>query len=303
MKNNFKIYVNKSISIGFFIIFIITSILIVYILRSYIFKNTSNLNSTNALTKSLVNVTVIPVVNTSKNTSVEHVPVIYNNQSSSTKQVAIPILMYHHIRNYTNPQDKLGENLSVSPQNFDLQMSNLKTKGYTSISFDQFIQNIKNKIALPNKSVIITFDDGYDNAYINAFPILKKYGLTGSFAIPTGLIGRNGYMTWSQIKKMKAQGQEFVAHTVSHANLTSISDTQLHYELSQSKKDLDQILNQNTQTIVYPYGKYNSKVIDETKKDGYLIGRTTNYGETFSIDNLFEMKIIREFNTPKLYLL
>jgi len=111
----------------------------------------------------------------------------------------VTILMYHYIRDYTDSSDPIGVNLSVSPNTFDQQMKWLKDHNYQSFGINEL-----DKIAQadPNvKPVIITFDDGYQDAYQNAFPILKKYGFKGVFYIIAGSVGDSAYMTWDQIKE------------------------------------------------------------------------------------------------------
>ncbi|MEI7603503.1 MAG: polysaccharide deacetylase family protein [bacterium] len=212
----------------------------------------------------------------------------------------MPILMYHHIRDYNNSKDPIGTGLSVSPANFERNIKELIASGYTTISFNELIQHVQKGAPLPTKPIIISFDDGYDNNYINAYPIMKKYNQKGSFAIITGYVGNPGYMSWDNIKELKNNGNEIISHTVSHADLSTLSEESLKNQLGQSKKDLDTILGQNTETLIYPCGKYNQLVEKIALESGYKLARTTKYGTEITKNNLFELSTVRMTNSSSL---
>lgn len=110
--------------------------------------------------------------------------------------------------------------------------------------------------ALPKKPVVISFDDGYEDAYAAALPLLKKYDFKGSFAIITGKVGTPDYMTWEHIKTLARGGMEILSHTISHSDLRLISDKKLEEELAGSKKILQDKLGVQIDGLVYPSGQY-----------------------------------------------
>lgn len=205
------------------------------------------------------------------------------------KNIKIQILAYHYIRDYINPKDEIGQNLSVSIQNFDRQMNELVVNGFTPISFDILQAYLVGSGTLPTNPIIISFDDGYIDAYTQALPILEKYHLTASFGIVIGFVGQPGYMDWNQIKLLKLFGNEIASHTISHADLTKLSDIDVNHELSNSKRILDAKLNQNTDVVIYPFGKYSDQIVNIAKSIGYTSARTTQYDNNASTLILYNL--------------
>jgi peptidoglycan/xylan/chitin deacetylase (PgdA/CDA1 family) len=115
--------------------------------------------------------------------------------------------------------------------------------------------------------VSITFDDGGEHQYNSFFPILEKYGLTGTFYVVTSWIGREGILNWNHLAKLYSCGNEIGSHTHTHRNLIGLSREALDFELYASLMSLRRF---DCKTLAYPYGGYNRQVIDYTKK--YYIG-------------------------------
>lgn len=206
--------------------------------------------------------------------------------SDTRNKVDVPILMYHHIRIYNNSEDKIGTNLSVSPENFKSQIDYLKSNGYTTISFSDLLNYPSKK--LPDKPVIITFDDGYNDAYTNAFSLLKQNGQIGVFYVISGFLGRPDFMTASQVKELSDNNMEIGSHTVDHPSLITLSPTKLSSELIESKNSLEAIISKPVTSFCYPSGKNNTTVDDAVKTAGYL-SATTTYS---AISNTSEDKYI-----------
>lgn len=114
---------------------------------------------------------------------------------------------------------------------------------------------------LPSAMITFAFDDGCQSTYDKAFPILEKYSYPATAFIITSFVGESGYMTIEQILDLADNGWEIGSHTVSHADLTEISDDQLNYELLESKKYLE-IFGLKVENFSSPYGKYDKRVIE-----------------------------------------
>ena len=194
---------------------------------------------------------------------------IANLDLRSTK---IPILMYHHIRDYHSESDKIGTNLSVSPAQFVKQLDYLVAHGYTTITFRDLTTS-----KIPDKPIILTFDDGYDNFYDNAFSELKARNMTAVVFVITDF-KKSGYLTDEELKELDQSGVELGSHTLSHPDLTIIKPDKLKSELSLSKEFLETLTGKQTTSLCYPSGRFNSQVLEEAQKIGYDYAVTTRSG-------------------------
>lgn len=200
----------------------------------------------------------------------------------------VPILMYHYIR-VADPADTLGVALSVTPQNFDLQMKWLKDNNFSSIHLadlaDPKKQAISKVYTNQKKPVVVTFDDGYDDAYTAAFPVLKKYKLSGTFFIIRAFVGRSEYATQAQIDEMAASGMEIGSHTLNHLDLSKIGSLLAKDQIVDSK--------QGAEVFCYPSGKYTATTVQLVKDAGYAAAVTTKGGVANQDSSLFELPRLR----------
>ncbi len=177
-------------------------------------------------------------------------------QSSQNKNAVLPILYYHAV---SDSVFGLAE-LFVSPKEFDKQMKYLKDSNYTSISFKD-IDHFKD-FANP---VIITFDDGYENNYQYAYPILKKYNLKATIFVCSGFIGGSTILKKSQMLEM-TDLINFESHTITHPDLTKLDQKQLEHEIIDSKKAIEAITNKEVTGFCYPTGFYNQASLNIIKR-------------------------------------
>lgn len=210
-------------------------------------------------------------------------------------QYHVSILMYHYIRNAEN-ENQLGQNLSVSPTSFNNQMKWLSENSYQTLTVAQFAEPDKKTLSKivynKKKPIILTFDDGYEDAYTQAFPILKKYEFSGTFYIIRDYVGRSEYMNQTQIDALGKAGMEIGSHSLSHPNLASLSNASAKNQIFDSKE--------KATTFCYPSGKYSDSVVSLVKEAGYLASVTTNFGVANQDSNLFELPRIRIQNNDSL---
>ena len=216
------------------------------------------------------------------------------------KALRLPILMYHHIG--TMPpvkHDPLRLSLTVSPQDFERQVAWVKSQGYVSVSLADIYAYSQGKKTLPKKPIAFTFDDGYDDALINAPPILEKYGYTGSFAIITGWPGwqngTNSYASWDQIKQAQDSGMEIVCHTQNHFDGSSqkFNAQYIFNNLEGCQQDLKNHLGQAEPILVYPYGHYTVAYVVQAVKAGFRMGITVHEGDVINLDDLMQIPRVR----------
>lgn len=212
----------------------------------------------------------------------------------SGRAAKVPVLYYHYIANNPNPTDTARNSLSVPPDIFDEQMGYLKTSGYTPITLDTLYAGLFGTASLPAKPIVITIDDGYEDLYYNAYPILLKYHFSAVAFIPTGLIGTKYYASWEELIEMKNSGLiYFEAHSVDHPNLTSLSTAALESELTNSKETLQNRLGIIVNFMAYPYGISSPTVWSAARKAGYLGAWGTWFSYTQSEGTIMDEPRIR----------
>ena len=166
----------------------------------------------------------------------------------------LAILMYHHVNSAPPPSD-LDARLTVTDADFARQLSYLRCAGYYSITLSQLFDAIYDGAPLPEKPVILTFDDGHLDAYANAFPLLQEAGFGAAFSIVTGWVGQPASANWEQLQQMAAAGMEIASHSVSHPDFGKNSDDVVRDQLDRSKRELEEKLGQPVSFFVYPAGE------------------------------------------------
>ena len=184
----------------------------------------------------------------------------------------IPILYYHSI-DYEE-----GNELRVPPEEFEAHMEHLSQNGYESVTLDDLYQYFYAGKDLPEKAFVLTFDDGYEDNYIHAFSIAEKYGYSGTVFVVTEWIGGKGYLNRQQLLEMNQAGWQIESHTVTHPYLDSISTEQIKEELLTSKEVLEELLGKPKVAFAYPYGVYDSSIIELCREIGYEMGLTIDRG-------------------------
>jgi peptidoglycan/xylan/chitin deacetylase (PgdA/CDA1 family) len=204
----------------------------------------------------------------------------------------VPILMYHHLEELTEEQaaDPDYQQLFVAPKAFGEQVAYLKNNGYHTITFAELVGAFNGEVSLPDKPVIITFDDGWDDIYNVAYPILRDHGMRATFFISTNWIENlAGVVSWAQLEEMSAGGMEFGSHSFTHPYLTTADPDWMKYEIEESRSQLEEHTNKTVTAFAYPYGLYDDNVIAAVKEAGYLTACTIDPGTTVTAADLFTL--------------
>lgn len=207
--------------------------------------------------------------------------------------VQIPILMYHAVH-VMDPSESSNANLIVAPDNFEAQIKAMVDAGYYFLTPEEAYKALTEN-ALPAKKVVwLTFDDGNEDFYTIAYPILKKYKAKATNNVITGFVkkGNAGNLTVKQMKEMMAHGMSFQSHTVNHPDLSATDKVTQKAELTDSIDFLEDKLNTKVNTIAYPSGRYNQTTLDLAKKT-YKLGLTTNEGLASAKDGLLSLNRVR----------
>ena len=202
------------------------------------------------------------------------------------------------VLNYHQVEEKNGNPLTLWPDQFEAQMAYLADEGYTTITIDEMMDALENGTSLPEKPVIITFDDGYADNYEYAYPILKKYGFKATiFLIYDFTNAYPNYLTWEQIDEMKQSGLiRFESHTMTHANLAELdSADELRHEIADSHDLLSEKIGYDMHYIAYPGGRVNPEIEEITRAAGYRGGFTVHYGLSTPTEGRYQMDRIPIF--------
>lgn len=197
---------------------------------------------------------------------------------------SIPVLMFHSIAY------EKGNILRIPQDKFAAEMKWLYDNGYKTLTLDQLYDGISNNKQFAEKSVVLTFDDGYADNYTNAFPVLKQYNFKATLFMITDKIddAQNGYLTSAQLKEMQNYGIDIECHTVDHKDLDTLSYKKQLSELTDSKAALEALLNKKVDYIAYPSGKYDDNTLKAAKEVGYKMCFKMNGGIGKLGDNVYE---------------
>lgn len=207
----------------------------------------------------------------------------------------IPVIMYHDL-----VQVKEGDNSSVLElEKFQEQMGYLKKNGWQTIDTEQLMLWLQNKIALPEKSVVITFDDGYASAADLAYPVLKAHQFKAVSFLIAGRIGRHGYLTPGQIQTVSDvfsfQNHTFDMHSFNSMNgmamLEYVPRIKITEDLLRANETISVLLPEQppAAALAYPYGLRNAETLRAAKAAGMKIAFTITEGNVFQGDSVYQL--------------
>ena len=203
--------------------------------------------------------------------------------------------MFHYISDPPPYADAIRRDLSVSPDGFERYLIWLRQDGFSSISLHELVLHLTMGYSLPEKPVVITFDDGYVDNYANAFPLLLRYGFSATFFLITGFLdgGSAEYVSWDQVVEMHRAGMEFGAHSYDHPDLRGKSVDFLVWQTLGPRQAIEDRIGEAVRFYAYPSGKYDQQVIDVLRSAHYWGAATIEQGAEHSTDHLFELRRIR----------
>ncbi len=207
----------------------------------------------------------------------------------------VPILMYHYVSELPPDPDRYRLDLTVLPENFEAQLEYLAQAGYHTITLADLYLYLTQGQPLPEKPIVLTFDDGYADAYEVVFPLLQKYGFVGTFFVlaTPAHFEAPGYMTWAQMKEMSDAGMSIQAHGRDHVDLRNRSYDFLVYQILGIQEAIQYHTGRLPRFFCYPSGRYDDDVIAVLKSAGYWGAVTTEWGRTETRETLFMMPRLR----------
>lgn len=184
----------------------------------------------------------------------------------------VPVLCYHQIRNNLASDSKRAHDDIISPDKFREHIKMLADSGYHTILPDQLYNYLVFHAKLPEKPIMITFDDTDMDQFTVGNSTLKKYGFKGVYFIMTVSIGRKGrinYMTKENIKQLSDEGNTIASHTYDHKNFAQFTDEDWKTQIDEPTKKLEQITGKKVEYFAYPYGIYKASTLHKLKEHGF----------------------------------
>jgi peptidoglycan/xylan/chitin deacetylase (PgdA/CDA1 family) len=216
--------------------------------------------------------------------------------AKSNTDTGIPILCYHSV------QDKAQSPYSVATGKFWRQMAFLKKNGYSTVTLKHLVAHLRGDTgAVRERSVVLSFDDGFTDFDVHVLPVLKHYGFSGVLSIVTdfctneavrrenGMIESRA-LSWSQVRHVAASGVEIASHGRSHYPVTSMSLDVAQSEIQQSKRTIESELQRRVDFFCYPHGAWNAQIADLVEQTGYKAAMTTGVGLVRKGDNPFRLR-------------
>jgi peptidoglycan/xylan/chitin deacetylase (PgdA/CDA1 family) len=222
-------------------------------------------------------------------------PPLPTPQPGGAYAARVPILMYHYVSDPPEDADIYRTDLSVSPAEFRKQLAYLQDAGFTTIDLYDLARALANQAPLPDRPIVLTFDDGYRDNYINAFPILKEYGMHGTFFIVTDFVTseNEGYMTWQMVEEMARAGMRMEIHTRWHPTLVEQEPEFVVDQIVGAQQALAAHIDHVPRFLAYPGGSYDDDVLDIVKGLDLWGAVTTKWGSYHEYRNRYEMKRMR----------
>lgn len=212
-------------------------------------------------------------------------------------------MTYHSI-------DESGSVISTTPGIFRRQMKILREAGWNCVTLGDLVRMLPDRRPISEKTAVLTFDDGFQNFYTRAFPVLEEYGFKATVFLVTDCVGKHNFwenkedgstgmplgklLSWDEIKELSKSGIDFGAHSVSHPDLTKIPLEEARREVIESKSAIEQHLGTAAATFAYPYGHFNEQV-KEIVKANYAAAVSTNLGKVAAGNDIHALKRLDTF--------
>jgi len=201
------------------------------------------------------------------------------------------ILLYHSI---SYPNDIVGLP-SLEPRLFHRQLDYLKTHGYDTVFLSAVLQRYGQGEKIPDRWVVLTFDDGWEDFYRSVFPLLKAHGFKATLFVVPGFLGQLDYMTWKQVKEAQKSGfVEIGSHSLYHFALTCLDKQEAKKRIGLSKRILEKKLGVPVRVFAYPYGALNKEVRQMVREAGFL-------GATGTVYRMGEFRLRDPYNLRRVY--
>lgn len=208
--------------------------------------------------------------------------------------IRVPILLYHYVEYVRDKGDTIRKSLDIVPYTLKSQIETLKNAGYTFITPTDISDSLNNKKKLPEKIVVLTFDDGYKDFYTDVFPILKEEQVRATAYIVPDFLNRPNFMFTYQLQEVaKSPFVEIGAHTMDHVWLKGINKKTAEFEIERSRTELQKLTGLPINSFAYPYGAFDQQAIQIVKDAGFTNAVSTVPGIVDTTDTQYFLYRLR----------
>ena len=213
--------------------------------------------------------------------------------ADGSRSFRVNALMYHYVSWLPPDPDRFRIDLTVSPTDFEEHLRYLKANGFNSISTVDLWWALDTGKPLPPKPVLLTFDDGYVDHHDVVLPLLRKYGMVGTFAVTANLVGRPGYMTRTMVRALADAGMDVVSHATDHYSVNRLPYPSQVYQLCTSRRILSEWTGKDIRHFVYPAGDHLPTPSAALTNCGYLSGYRKDGGSIQSSNEMYGLRRYR----------
>ncbi|MBV9102319.1 MAG: polysaccharide deacetylase family protein [Candidatus Eremiobacteraeota bacterium] len=215
-------------------------------------------------------------------------------------QGGVPVFTYHMVA-WRIPNDPIGNALTITPQQLRTQLETLQRLGLHTMTAANLVAEIERGAGLPRRTVVLTFDDGYQNARTEVLPLLRRYHAVATFYLISSTIGTARHLRWSDVRALKSAGMEIGAHGREHVDLTELDATGQFAQVNACRRALRRWAMVEAQTYAYPSGRYNATTLAVMRRSGLAAAFTEDYGEVRSLSQPYRLpriRVLRESAVP-----
>lgn len=209
----------------------------------------------------------------------------------------VPVLMYHYVEIVTDTRDTIRQSLDIQPQIFEQQLKTLQKAGYTFLTAADLAAIIDCQAPMPEKPILLTFDDGHRDFYTDVLPILERYQAKATVYVISSFIGGSDFMTADQVRSLQQHPLvEIGSHTVHHKALKGLPFATVEKEVFDSKQQLESNYQLSIVSFAYPDGSYDAQAENLVRQAGYHTAMATTKGESLNQDSRFHIHRLRPGN-------
>lgn len=206
-------------------------------------------------------------------------------KTTSTVRLSPPIFMYHEVMDIQPETDAMRQVIAIRPEHLEEQFKYLTDNNYSTLFVSEFVARIDAQF--PQKTVVLTFDDGTADVYDTVLPLIKKYNLKITVFANPGFDGVNGRMTLAQLRELHESGLvEIGAHTMRHVDLTAVTDDDARMEIQYSKEVLEQVIGAPITVFAYPFGRFGYREEKMVADEGFRIAVAADDSHGKNYNNL-----------------